>query len=79
MSAEGLGKWHDVDRAELDSGSAAVLGHFLKTDHVIGPVNPHQVYEVALEPDRRLEFARRIQEASVTGDGHHFVAGTDTE
>jgi hypothetical protein len=49
-SAERLGKWHNVDRAELHTGSAAVLGHFLETDHVIRPVNPHQVDEVAFEP-----------------------------
>src|SRR2546429_4232400 len=47
VSAEGLGKWHDVDGAELDSGSAAVLGQLLKSDHVIRTVDPHQVDEVA--------------------------------
>src|SRR5262249_12801057 len=34
VSAEGLGKGHDVDRAELDAGGAAVLGHLLETDHI---------------------------------------------
>jgi hypothetical protein len=48
---------------------------FLGTDHVIRPVDPHQVDEVAFEPHRRLEFTGRIQEPDVTGDGHQYVAG----
>jgi hypothetical protein len=60
LSTEGLSKGHDVNRAELDARGAAALGPFLAMDHVIPPVDPHQVDEVAFEPDRRLEFARRI-------------------
>jgi hypothetical protein len=82
-----------VRHAERAAETAAIIGpvqghqdepldlreQVSEPDHVIRPVNSHQVYEVAFEPDRHLQFARRIQEASVTGDGDHFVAGTDTE
>src|SRR5437660_130153 len=77
MSTEGLGKWDDVDRAELHTGITAVLGHLLETDHVISTVDPNQVYEVALEPNRRLKFHCGKQESSVSRNGDHFLAGTD--
>src|SRR6266850_1889238 len=74
---EGLGEAHDVDRAEVDAGRTAVLGHFLEADHVVRAVDPDQVDEVALEAHRGLELGRRKQEPAIAGDGHHLVAGAD--
>lgn len=38
-----------------------------------GAVNPNKMNEVALEADRCLKFHGRKQEASVAGDGDHFL------
>jgi len=44
----------------------------LKSDHVVSAVNPDKMNEIALEPDRSLEFHRGIEKTAITRDGDHL-------
>jgi hypothetical protein len=64
---------HRIDRAKLCAGRPAILLLFLNGHHVIRPVDPYHVYEMRLEPDRRLKFHRREQKSAVAGDGQDLL------
>src|SRR5262249_26775568 len=76
-STECLGESCYIDGAELDSRRSAILGHFLETNHVIGAVDPNQVHEVAFEPYRSLQFHGGEQEASISRNRNHLLAGSN--
>jgi hypothetical protein len=58
---EGLGHLHKIHRPEIDAGRTPVLGYFLKADHVIVTVNPHQMNQGA--PDEGQPFTYDLFDA----------------
>jgi hypothetical protein len=66
--SERLRVLHRIDLAKLCAGAPTILLLFLNGHHVIPPVDPDHVYEMGLEPHRRLKFHRREQESAVTRD-----------
>ncbi len=66
-----------IDRAELHTRTASVFHLLLEPDHVIEPVAPDDVDEVALQPHRGLQFDRGEVEPAVSGNGNHLFAGPD--
>jgi hypothetical protein len=63
--AEGFCILDIVDRAEIDSGGAAVLQLLLRRHHVVGTVNPYHVNEIGVKPDGCFQLHGGVFDSAV--------------
>jgi hypothetical protein len=74
---KGLGILHVIDRAKSNARGALILDCFLRSDHVIAPIDPDHMNYVGVQPYRGLKLVRRKKETSVPRYGEHLFVRAD--